>query len=401
VALRRGGHVMVANSAALELAGITSDTPDPQRGTIVRDASGRPTGVLVERPAFEPVSRLLPEPSFDEQVDQLGRACRAYNARGITAVRDPGLSGAEFRIYQEAADAGMLTVRSRVMLRMFPEWSADQMIEEIDRWRVRTGLGDDTLRLGGVKIFLDGGVEGAALSEPYADDPTNYGHLFLEDAALTHVVEAAVSRGWEVGCHALGDRAVAQALDAFEAARRACPRLRDGHLVLEHACFADAPTRKRAVRLGLGVCVQHPLVSFLGGNMVKFWGEERTERAFPIRSWVEDGALVSAGSDHNITFLDPLRSIWGMVTRGTASAGVRGAAEAIDRRTAFELSTVAGARLVDDRRLGPLAPGRHADLVAFRDDPLACPIDDLPELEPSVTMMGGRPVHDPEGRFDG
>lgn len=399
VALRRGGHVMVANTAALALAGIDRETPDPERGTIVRDAAGHPTGLLIERPAFESIARLLPEPTFDEQVAQLERASRAYNAAGITAVRDPGLSGDEFRIYQATADTGRLTVRSRLMLRMFPEWSADRMIDEIQRWHVRTGLGDAMLRLGGVKIFLDGGVEGAALSEPYANDPSRRGHLFLERDELARVIRAAVIRGWDVGCHALGDRAMAIAIDVYEETSRAHSGLRKGRLVLEHACLADATTRKRAISLGLGICVQYPLLQFLGGNMLTYWGEARTEQVLPIRSWVEEGGLVAAGSDHNITFLSPLRAIWGMVTRETVSAGIVGSIEAIDRHTAFELSTTAGARLVDDWRLGPVRAGRHADLVGFAVDPLTCDLDVLPEMTPALTLVGGRAVHDPEDRF--
>jgi predicted amidohydrolase YtcJ len=398
IALRRGGHVMVANSAALQLAGITADSPDPDGGTVERDAGGQPTGLLVEGPAFAPVARLLPVVGFDEQVDALARICRAYNACGITAVRDPGLGREQFRIYQRARDRGLLTVRSTLMMRLAADWDADRMIEEIESWPVRTGLGDQMLRLGGVKLFLDGGVEGAAFCDPYANDAAFRGHQFLTTDELTRVVAGAVDRGWEVGCHALGDRALQAALDAYEAVSNG-RRLRRGHLVLEHGFFADEQTRRRIVKLGVGVCVQHPLVYFLGGNMLRYWGSERTAAALPIKEWVDDGALVAAGSDHDITFYNPLKSIWGMVTRDTATAGHQGEEHAVSRDVAFRLYTVAGAELIGERDRGALAPGCLADLVAFPSDPLSCPLDDLPTLSPAVTVVGGEPVHDPADRF--
>lgn len=402
IALRRGGHVLVANTMALRRAGIDASTPDPPGGTIVRDGDGRPTGVLIERAAFAAISAQLPTPAFQDQLASLRQICLAYSARGIGAIRDPGVQDDEFLVYQTARERHELTVRSTVMLRLLPEWDVQRMVAEIERWSVRTGFGDDMLRLGGVKVFMDGGVEGGALREPYASDPGYRGHVFLSVDDLATVVDAAVARGWQVGCHAVGEVALDMVLDAYERVRRSRPGLRPGHLVVEHALFADERQRRRAVDLGVGVTVQHPLLYALGANMVAYWGEDRTERVAPIRGWVDDGALVAAGTDHNVTFYDPLLALWGMITRGTARAGRRGVDQAVDRRTAFALSTVAGARLIgEEARRGSLVPGHLADLVAFPVDPLTCPVDDLPELQPVATLVGGAATYDPQQRFGG
>lgn len=144
--------------------------------------------------------------------------------------------------------------------------------------------------------------------------------------------------------------------------------------------------------------MQYPLLWQLGANVRRYWGDDRANGVFPLRSWVREGATVAAGSDTFVAPWDPLLSIWGMVTRGTAVAGTLGPHEALDRSTAFELYTRRAAELVGDAdRRGTLAPGHLADVVAFTGDPLTCEIDDLPSLQPSFTLLGGQPCFDPNG----
>lgn len=396
----RGGHVGVANHRALELAGISADRPDPPGGTVVRDMDGHPVGPLIEFPAFAPIKALLPELDFEGRVDALGRTCRLYNSHGIGAVRDPGIFRDDYRVYQELWRRGQLTTRTSAMLRLDASWDTDRKLEELEAWGVHTGFGDEHLRIGGVKIFVDGGVEGGALSEPYANDEHYRGHLFIECDELVTVVDAALDRGWSVGCHAVGDVAVSTVLDAYEEAQRKRPGLEPGRLVIEHAFFADAQQRRRAIDLGIGITVQHPLLHTLAGNMVTYWGEERTARVSPVRAWIDEGALVAAGSDCNVTPFDPMLSIWGLVTRETAVAGVQGPQHGIDRDTAFRLYTTAGAALVGEQDWrGSLSAGKAADLAVFPRDPLTCPLDELVALRPVCTVVGGRAVHDPESRL--
>ena len=397
--VQRGGHVGVANTAALALAGISKDSPNPPRGTVVRDSEGVPTGTLIEG-AIEPVRRLLPPVTFGQDVAHLEQQCRLYNSRGIAVVRDPGLFRHEMLIYQLLRESGKLTTRTRALFWVMPAEEVTQQLAGIDSLGVRSGFGDDLLKIWGLKLGLDGGVEGAALCEPYANNPNFRGHAFFEVDELAQVVEHAVSRGWRVGCHAVGDCAVVTLLDAYERVVARHPNLPPGSLVVEHAFLANQEQRARAVRLGVAVTVQHPLLYSLGGNLVRYWGAERTREVMPVSAWLDDGALVAAGSDCNVSFFDPLLSIWGLVTRETRVAGVQGPEHAIDAYTAVELYTAAGGRLLGESdHIGTLQVGRHADIVGFRTDLTTCAVDAIPQQAPAFTLLGGEPVHDPDHLF--
>ena len=405
VFVQRGGHVGVANSAALRMAGITATSADPASGTVVRLGDRTPVGVLIEGGALNPVRRLLPPVSETQQADLLARQCRLYNRRGIGVVRDPGLMPGEVAVYQAVADRGELTTRTRLMFWVMPQATVADTLAYVDSLpdpgsvSVGSVRGDGGgLGIWGLKLGMDGGVEGGFLCEPYANNPAFRGHAFWEPDDFEQVVEHAVGRGWRVGCHAVGDCAVRRVLDAYEQVALRHPDLPPGTLVIEHAFLADAAARGRAVRLGVGITVQHPLLYSLAGNLVRYWGPDRTSQVMPVRAWVDEGALIAAGSDCNVSFFDPLLSIWGLVTRGTRTAGVQGPQYQVDTYTAIRLYTAAGGQLLrEDRSTGILAPGAYADIVAFRADLLDCPVDDLPSQQPALTLVGSRPVHDPDG----
>jgi predicted amidohydrolase YtcJ len=408
VFVQRGGHVGVANSAALRMAGITATSADPPSGTVVRLGDRTPVGVLIEGGALEPVRRLLPSVSQAQQAELLARQCRLYNRRGIGVVRDPGLVPGEVAVYQAVADRGELTTRTRLMFWVLPQATVADTLAYVDSLPGPGSLpapgsvaGDGGgLGTWGLKLGMDGGVEGGFLCEPYANNPAFRGHAFWEPDDFEQVVEHAVGRGWRVGCHAVGDCAVQRVLDAYEQVVLRYPDLPPGTLVIEHAFLADAAARERAVRLGVGITVQHPLLYSLGGNLVRYWGPDRTSQVMPVRAWVDEGALIAAGSDCNVSFFDPLLSIWGLVTRGTRTAGVQGPEYRVDTYTAIRLYTAAGGQLLrEDRSVGILAPGAYADIVGFRADLLDCPVDDLPSQQPALTLVGGRAVHDPDGLF--
>ncbi len=396
VVVMRGGHVVVANSLALQLGGITLETPDPQGGTIVRFPDGTPNGVLIEAPAHTPVTKLLPPSTFDQTVEGLRLACQEYNSHGIGAVRDPMVMRDQMGIYQTLWERGELTVRSRIMLSPLARTIAER-IANIEGFGVRSGFGDDLLKLWGLKFVLDGGAEGGALDEPYLNNPGYRGHLLWEPDDLYTLTNFAVRRGWRIGTHAIGDRAVRTLLDVYERVIKENPGLKPGTLVIEHGFLADKEQRGRAIRLGIPVTVQHPLLYTLGSVLVDGWGEQRTREIMPVRAWLEEGAMLAAGTDYPVGSFSPLLSIWGMVTRGTLKVGIQGPEYAIDRYTAVQLYTVAGAQLDgESHRRGSLQPQRLADLIAFRANPLTCPVDDLPSLRPVFTMVGGRAVYDPE-----
>ncbi len=398
--LPRGGHVGVANYRALAMAGITADTPDPAGGTVLRDSTGRPLGSLIEFPAVAPVAALLPKLGRDDLIDALERTCLRYNSRGIGAVRDPGVDDDDIDVYRALHDRGGLSLRARPMLRLDPSSGVDANLEMMRRFRARPGEGDDMLRVEGIKLFADGGVEGGWLSEPYLNAPDYCGHAFFDTDELQVLVQSAVQVGWKVGCHAVGDKAVRMVIDVYERVIATNGPLAPGTLVIEHAFFADAETRRRVIAAGVRITVQHPLLYALAGNMLTHWGSERTARVMPVAEWLADGAEIAAGSDCNVAPFDPLLSVWGFATRGTKMAGTQGAESAIDRKTAFRLYTADAARLTGEQgRRGCLTVGQYADIVAFRDDPLTCDVDQLPGLEPVFTMVDGKGRYDPEGRL--
>ena len=406
VLVRRGGHNGVANSLALQLAGIAKDTPNPPGGSYGRLPDGTPNGVL-EGGAVYVVAGHIPPSSFEEQVTGLAQACAVFNGLGLGTVRDPLIQRDELLIYQAAWERGVLSLRCRPMIVVLPPSStpgaggtvADR-IALVEGLGVRSGFGDDWLRIWGLKFVMDGGVEGAALEQPFTVGPAGAGHLNWEPDDMVAVANVAVKRGWRIGTHCAGDRATRTALDVYERVIAANPGLPAGTLVLEHAILANAEQRARAIRLGIPVTVQQPLLYAQGAAMVKLWGPERAQAAMPVRAWRDEGAELSAGSDYPAADYDAMRSIWGLVTRGTQGAGVLGADQAIDQYTAFWLYTAAGAQLsAETARRGTLQPRRLADLVAFPVDPITRPVDDLLAVQPVFTMVGGRAVYDPHGRL--
>jgi predicted amidohydrolase YtcJ len=398
VLARRGGHLAVANTAALNAAGIGPGTPDPPGGKIGWQPDGRPDGVL-EGGAVWQVAAFAPPLSQAQLAEALGRGSAAYAALGVGTIREAMINTDELLAYEDAAGQGTLSVRVRPLIRVGNELTGDQATALINGLGARSGFGDDWLRIWGLKFVMDGGVEGGALEQPYTSDPASSGHLNWDPAVMTEVCTSAVRRGWRIGTHAAGDRAVRTVLDVYEAVAAATGPLPPWTLVIEHALLSDPVQRKRVVRGGFGLTVQHPLLWNMGSEMLQMWGPERTRQVNPLDEWLALGADLAAGTDIARPF-NPLLNVWGMATRGTKAAGVQGPEHAVPVATALELYTMGTARLnYDEDRLGSIAPGKLADIVAYPADPLTADIDDLPGLTPAFTIVGGRPAHDPDGRL--
>jgi predicted amidohydrolase YtcJ len=333
-------------------------------------------------------------------VEGLGRASAAYAAVGVGAIREAMINVEELLAYQDAADQGALRVRVRPLIRVGAELDEDHARALIDGLGARSGLGDDWLRIWGLKFVLDGGVEGAALEEPYTNDPDDSGHLNWDPDVMTRLCVDAVRRGWRIGTHAAGDRAVRSVLDIYDAVVTQVGPLPPWTLVIEHALLSDPAQRARAVKGGFGITVQHALLWNMGQEMLITWGPERTSNANPLDEWLKLGANLAAGTDI-VRPMNPMTNIWGMVTRGTRVAGIQGPQHAIPIETALELYTMGTARLNhESHRRGSITPGKLADLVAYADDPMTIQPDELTELVPTFTMIGGRATHDPDHRLD-
>jgi predicted amidohydrolase YtcJ len=392
VLVRRGGHNIVLNGSGMRLAGITRDTSTPRGGTIVKDAAGNPTGQLIDA-AKGLAERLFPKDSTDQRIADLGLASLDYAAHGITTVRDAYVQEDEVGILRAARERGALQVRVRAMVGAgFALRSPADVSAWIDRVAAQAASGDDFVRVWGLKFVLDGGAENGATEEPYVGRPDFTGLLLWDPGELTRAISLAARKGVKVGVHAWGDRAVRVLLDIYERVLAEVPGVPRGALVLEHGGLARPEQRVRAVRMGVPVTVQHPLLHDLARGLIQGWGPRRTADVFPVREWLAEGALVGAGSDYPVGGYDAMSSVWGMVTRQTR-AGVLGPEHGVDVRTAIRLYTSEAARLIGEAdRLGALEPGLLADVVAYRSDPLTVGTDQLRTLRPAFTMVGGRIV---------
>lgn len=398
VLIKRGGHNDVLNSSGMKLAGLTRDTPTPAGGTIVKDGHGEPTGWLIDA-ALSIAEGIFPPPSVDARVDGLRRASIDYAVHGLTTVRDAFVTPEEMQLLATARHRGALNVRVRAMIGLGLVSGAGGVRDAIDSLAEHPWPGDGTLRVWGLKLLLDGGAENGATEEPYEGRPDFRGQLMFDPEELTRTLTHAVRRGFRVGMHAWGDRAVRAALDVYEGVIRDVGTVRPGTLVLEHAGLARPEQRARAIRMGIPVTVQHPALHDLAALLIKGWGATRTAQIYPLRSWLAEGGDLSAGSDYPVGPYDAMESVWGMVTRNTR-AGVLGPDQSIDAYTAIRLYTADAARLLGESPdLGTLEPGKCADFVAFERDPFKCAPEELRELRPTLTVVGGRAVHDPHEHF--
>jgi hypothetical protein len=329
VLLLRGGHNGVLNSAGLRTAGFGPGTPDLPGGFIARDEAGHPSG-WVQDAALDRARDVLPALPEPALAAGLAQASARYAAHGLGTVRDPAVSPQEWRTYLRASADGWLSVRSHAMIFTTPAaveaaGSTDAYLDSLEAQDIRPGAGDARLRLWGLKFVLDGGVEAAALQQPYADRPGYHGELMWTGPELTAALAACARRGWPVGTHAMGDRAVSLLLTAIGDAGQQASPLPPGTLVVEHGGLI-AGRIADAVSLGAHVTVQQALLAGLGPAFLNAWGPDRTAALFPWRELLDAGAWISAGTDHPIGPLDPLRAIHGMTTRLTPAPSTRSAA---------------------------------------------------------------------------
>ncbi len=401
VYLRRGGHVAVVNSSGLKLANITKDTPNPRNGIIVRDpTSGEPTGVLVERAAFNMVLNLVPPPSRDDRVKGLKLFNGKLNRFGITATLEPGLSLDEISAYMELWRQGGMTTRVRILQRVF---GADDVLN-LSQF-LAPDFGDDWLRVGGFKYSADGGIEGAALKDRYRlvegeqNDPDYYGKLVTPPGGrdeFKQMLENAAARGWQFQVHNVGDAAIAHAVGVVEELAERYP-LDVMRWCIVHIFLPSPDSLAKIKQLGLSTTVQDHPVS-LGYNMLRFWGEERAARSIPIRSITALGIPTGGGTDGPTVDWNPFKSLWWMTTRQVVvndKLRKLGPEEAISREAALRLYTMGSARVgFMEEKIGSLEPGKLADLAVLSDDYVSVTDEVLPTLSSVMTAVGGKIVHE-------
>jgi predicted amidohydrolase YtcJ len=397
VFLPRVGHFAAVNTMALRLAGITRTTPDPVGGKIERDASGAATGVLKEPPAFEIVERLVPPMPFQERLQAVRDVQRRYHAAGITGVIDPGIFRTDFEVYRELHRRGELTVRVVAMPRAITDQGEERMLADLAQWTGRTGDGDEWLRLGGVKVYVDGGASLATslMREPYPDELCNCGIQVTHTPVFHTLVEHCARHGWSMGVHAVGGKAIDIVLSVFSAVNEKLP-LRDLRYHLIHAyLWPSAQNVADAARMGIAVASQASMQYRFAPLLVKRMGAEAVSRATPLRDWMDAGVVVTGGSDSPVTPYEPLLGIWHAVTRWVdALEVVLGRAQSISAQQALEMYTRNAAWLsFAEHERGMLREGLAADWIALSADPVDCPPQEIRHAAVRTTAVGGRVVH--------
>jgi predicted amidohydrolase YtcJ len=394
VLLRRGSHLAVLNSRAIALL-----------GGPVADTGQTDSDALIERAVG-----LAGQPTQDERCDDLAAVLARFNARGLTTIREAGVDAAELEVFQALRDRGQLSMRCDLLWRVAEGSDAASARQQIAGLPPGGPADDQALRLTGVKAFVDGRIADAAIDRDGggAGDSGDDGDGAAADAFrmspgdLWAIVEAALRRSAGVGCHAVGDRAVAMVLDAYERALSSGLAADPGRLVVEHALNCTPATIRRLAASGVGVSVHPGIVYEFAEDIRRYWGGGNSATAAPVRDLVAAGVRVAAGSDGDVPPFDPLRGIWFMVTRQGRTGGPIGEGQAVARNVALDLYTRRGAVLLGlGSRRGQLRPGMDADLVAFSADPLTCPAGELPDLGIRLTLLGGKPVHDPGGLMEG
>lgn len=382
-------HMALANSLALDLAGIGPDTPDPAGGTIVRDADGRLTGVLKDE-AMPLVYAVVPEPSEASRDSALAAAMRHAAELGVTSVHDMG-DWAGLATYRRAHQRGDLTLRVRAYV---PLSTADRLAEYV---AAEKGTGDDWLSWGGLKGFVDGslGSSTALFFDPYVDAPETRGLTVTPLAELGEAVRRAERAGLQVAIHAIGDRANAELLDIYAALAESAPR-RDRRFRIEHAQHLRPEDFDRFAELGVIPAMQ-PYHAIDDGRWAeRKIGRERAASTYAFKSLVDAGARPAFGSDWTVGPLDPLLGVYAAVTRSTLD-GAHPEGWIPDQRVSVSEALAGYTRDAAragfaEERVGRLAPGMLADLVILDRSPFAVEPSELEDLQVVMTVVGGRTV---------
>ncbi len=397
VVLHVSGHHALANSVALERRGITAETSDPEGGRIVRDERGLPTGLCLDaamgllQPTQVDIGHHGPNFHIDapigEHVDAVERAGRAFLQEGITTVCDAQVTTREMNAYREARCRGRLLVRTICMP------LSHQLDDEGTLARMIRPFGDDHLRLGPMKFYADGSLIGgtACFTEPYGEDGEFDGLLYWQPDAFEAAVARAHGRGWQIGVHAQGDRAIGMTLDAFEAAHAASPR-DDPRFRIEHAGYPTLDQIRRMARLGVVAVVQPSYLRDSGDEFLLRLGA-RAGGLQPLRDELDAGVRVVLSSDSDVASYRPFDTISAAVARRTRNGAPIGSDQALTIREAIRAHTIDAAFcLRTEDRLGSIEPGKLADLVILNDDPFAAAPEQIAGTGVWATILDGRVV---------
>ena len=393
----RDGHQILVNSRAMALAGISRETPDPPNGRLGRDAKGELTGLLQEG-AMGLARRLLPPVSADDADRALRLTLQKASSYGLTSVQDASASdpsGQRLAAYERAWRAGTLPVRVRVAMPLERNVTPARLAELV---RLRDEHKDRSLSFGIVKGMLDGTVDGhtAAMLKPYADRPNESGLPMWDQAALDAAVTVHDQAGLQIELHAVGDRAIRMALDAFTRARSVNGTSERRHRI-EHAELPTPEDLRRFRSLGVVASTQAMFASPDAITLTSFapaLGPERASRADAFARFDDAGIVQAFGSDYPVFTMEVMRGIHAAVTRqlpdGTPAGGWYPANRISVAAALRHFTADAAAASREEHEKGTLTPGKLADLVVLSEDVFEVPPERLWAVKAMMTMVGGK-----------
>jgi len=387
---RYDGHMVLANSLALKLAGITKDTLSPEGGEILKDPeTGEPTGILKDA-AMDLVMRHIPEPSIKEKIKAAEVALRHAAEKGVTSVHDMAYAG-NFEVYQELLRVNRLTARLYVYIPITE-------VELYERLKLKTPFGNNFLKIGGLKGFVDGslGSSTALFFKPYADNPETRGLFHSQmfpEGIMEHRVMQADRAGLQVAIHAIGDRANHVLLDIFERVI-AQNGERNRRWRIEHAQHLLPEDIERIAKLKIIASVQ-PYHAIDDGRWAeKKIGRKRCQYTYAFKSLLEKGTVLACGSDWTVAPLDPLTGIYAAVTRQTLDGKNPGGwfpEQKISLEDAIKGYTLNGAYAEFSEHLkGSVERGKLADLVVLSRNIFEIPAEEIQKTEVKMTIFNGR-----------
>lgn len=393
------GHLGVINSAAMKTLGIDRNTPDPPGGTIEREAeSGRLTGRLYER-ALDQVRDALPEPTHEELMQAQKQSMKELAAAGVTSVRSAAAAPDAMRAFIDLNNRGELQLRTAVTIRINPNRPLDELQEFFDETPAASGLGGEMLQLWGVKMVADGGSDLAYLRKDYANRPGFRGQLGGSLENFTNAVKLCNRYGWRVGIHALGDAGIDFVLDAYEAADRE-RSIAGKRWSIEHGYLLQPDHFERIKRLGLVVHPQTWHFYNLRRNFVANYGEEYANMSHPYRTLLNHDIPIAGGTDWYLEPKDQFFYMWVAITRRTLDGEVVAADQQLTREEALRFHTIwAAYSTFEEEVKGSLEAGKFADLTVLSRDYMTVSEDEIKEITPLATMVGGRVVFDSSGFF--
>jgi predicted amidohydrolase YtcJ len=390
---RLDGHMGVANSEALRLAGITRETPDPPGGTIVRDAAGEPTGVLKDA-AMNRMYRAIPEPSDDQIADAVRAAMRYAAENGVTSVQDMSAAPEILRVYQTLLARGELTVR----ISGHQPLAAWQRLAAVG---LHADFGGEKLHIGALKGFADGslGSTTALFFEPYLDAPNTSGlansEMIPESKMQGHIL-GADRAGLQVAVHAIGDKANNMVLGMYEEAERQNGP-RDRRFRIEHAQHLRMEDIPRFGRLHVIASMQPYHCIDDGRWAEKRIGPERAKGAYAFRSLLDSGAVLAFGSDWDVAPMVPLTGIYAAATRRTLDGKHPDGwvpEQKITVAEAIRAYTMGSAYASFDEKIkGSIEPGKLADMVVVSDDILSIPAVEIEKVRVDTTVFDGKVIY--------